>query len=109
MFTLNDFLGKNYYETMIILQEYNHSNEKKIHIAISKINNNVKFVKHIHSKFIFYIYLECNDIDISNKFAEILNEIYESDQRHNTTKYFQKLMEDPETGKKFTISHIYQK
>ncbi len=109
MLTFHDFLGKNYYDAMIILKEYNHLNNENIQFVIVKINNNVKFIKHVHIKSIFYINLECDDMDISNTLNEILNKPYESDRRHETRKYIQNLLQDPENCKKFMISHIYQK
>ncbi len=109
MLTFHDFLGKNYYDAMIILKEYNHLNNENIQFVIVKINNNVKFIKHVHIKSIFYINLECDDMDISNTLNEILNKPYENDRRHETRKYIQNLLQDHENCKKFMISHIYQK
>ncbi len=109
MLTFHDFLGKNYYDAMIILKEYNHLNNENIQFVIVKINNNVKFIKHVHIKSIFYINLECDDMDISNRLNEILNKPYENDRRHETRKYIQNLLQDHENCKKFMISHIYQK
>ena len=71
MLMFHDFLGKNYYDAMIILKEYNHLNNENIQFVIVKINNNVKFIKHVHIKSIFYINLECDDMDISNTLNEI--------------------------------------
>ena len=108
---MNQFLQMNYYDTMMKIDEYNNEilGNEQIHIVISKLNNHMKFVKHVRSRYIYYVYLETNDTEIMCAFNEILKLPYEGDRRHSVANYIAKLFQDPENKKKFTIVHIYQK
>ncbi len=111
MFDANHLLHINYYDAMLKVNEYNDINldKEQIHIVISKINDHLKFVKHIRSRYIYYVYLETKDDEIVNRLNEISKIPYEGDRRHHTANHMIKLFENPENKKKFIIAHIYQK
>lgn len=109
MFTLHELIGKTFDEIKELFHEYNQNHDEKIHFVISKINNNVKFVKHIHSKYIYYIHIQINDEEISSKFNDILLYPYENERRHHSATYFSEVIKNPENMKKCIVSSIYQK
>ncbi len=109
MLPINTLINKSYYNVMIEINNYNKINMTNIHMIVSKINDNYKFVNYIHSKNFYYIYLHTNDIVISNQLKEILD-LYDENNECNETKiYFMNLISDIENCKKLNVIHIFQK
>ncbi len=106
---LNNFLNKSYYELLNEVNHYNKNNNRNIQIIIVKLNNNLKFVKYIHSTNFYYIYLETKDEEICKQLQEILKLPYEGDQRHTTYQYISHITENEEYMKKLYVSKIFQK
>lgn len=99
---------------MFHIQEYNRlmeedgSPNKKVSLIISQVNENKKFIKHVSIKSFFYIHLYTHNPEMSRRLNRILQCPYEGDRRHETAKYLEEVMRDPENTKEFIITHIYQ-
>ncbi len=101
----------NYNDLLLTIEKYNIENNENIKPIICKINNNKKFIKYIHSKNYYYIYLETKDEEICEKLNNILiNSNNEASQRHATNKYLlEELLKNEKYFDKLYVSHFFTK
>lgn len=111
MITLNNLLNISYNKLVSNINEYNKNNNTNIRIVICKINDNKKFIKYIHSKNYYYVYLETKDTEICEKLDNILkNNINENTQRHLTNKYLlEEVLNNNNLCNNIFVSHIFTK